>query len=213
MKKQKRYFFLALVLLFVTLNFKAQEAPKKMYMGFGFDVNLSNNGHGGFYGAHLTMSKGRNSFRLGPCMHKRSMQLTGGRLSYSYILAGMDGEEQLGMGFPESNNGSCRISLFSYVQYVNSTQLGYQRVKEETSLAQDSIPRNWNDVKLNTLEGAIGAEIDLKFLNYIQWRSFVGIGLYSYLNPVQGMYQETTGLMFMVGTGIDIPSFKKAKKK
>jgi len=32
-------------------------------------------------------------------MHKRSSELTGGRISYSYILAGMDGEEQLGMGF------------------------------------------------------------------------------------------------------------------
>ncbi|MBP7809806.1 MAG: hypothetical protein KA163_10975 [Bacteroidia bacterium] len=212
MKKLKQILLITVALFLAALNFKAQEAPKKMYIGFGFDVNLSNNGHGGFYAAHLTMSKGRNSFRLGPCMHKRSMQLTGGRLSYSYILAGMDGEEQLGMGFPESNNGSWRISLFSYLQYVNNTQLGYQRVKEETSLTQDSIPRNWNDVKLSTLEGAIGAEIDLKILNYIQWRSYVGIGLYSYLNPVQGMYQEQTGLMFMVGTGIDIPSFKKKKK-
>lgn len=204
--------FLIAALLFFVLITKAQEPPKKMYMGFGFDASLSNNGHGGFYGAHATFSKGRGNFRLGPCVHQRSMQLTGGRLSFSYILAGMDGEEQLGMGFPESNNGSCRISLFTYLQYVNNTGLSYQRAKEETTLSLDTIPRDWNKVKLNTIEGAFGAEIDVKILSYIQWRSFVGIGLYSYLNPVPGMYQETTGLMFMVGTGIDIPTFKKRKK-
>lgn len=203
---------LVIVLCILVADLRSQEAPKKMYMGLGVDVSLSNNGHGGFYGAHLTLSKARASFKLGPCLHQRSMQLTGGRLSFSYILAGMDGEEQLGMGFPESNNGSCRINLYAYLQYISNTKLSYQRVKEETALYTDTIPRDWNTVKLNTVEGAVGAELDVKLLNYIQWRSFVGIGLYSYLNPVAGMYQEPTGLMFMVGTGIDIPTFKKRKK-
>jgi hypothetical protein len=212
MIKLKKNIFLPAALLLIAFNMLAQEVPKKMYMGFGFDASLSNNGHGGFYGAHLTFSKGRGNFKLGPCLHQRSMQLTGGRISFSYVLAGMDGEEQLGMGFPESNNGSCRISLFTYVQYVNNTTLSYQRAKEETTLYADTIPRDWNKVKLSTIEGAIGAEIDVKLLSYIQWRSFVGIGLYSYLNPVIGMYQEPTGLMFMVGTGIDIPTFRKKKK-
>lgn len=213
MIKSAHIIFLTAALLFSAFNFKAQEAEKKTRTGFGVDVSLSNNGLGGFYGAHLSLSKGRNSFKIGPCLHQRSMQLTGGRLSYSYILAGMDGEEQLGMGFPESNNGSCRISLFTYLQYVNNTGLSYQRAKEETSLYADTIPRDFNAVKISSIEGAVGAEIDVKFLNYIQWRSFVGIGIYNYLNPITGMYQEPTGLMFMVGTGIDIPTFRKSGKK
>lgn len=213
MSKHKQNIFLVVFLIFCVFGLSAQEIPKKAHIGFGFDMSLSNNGHGGFLGGHLTISKGRSSLRFGPCVHQRSMQLTGGRLSYSYILAGMDGEEQLGMGFPESNNGSCRISLFTYLQFVNNTGLSYQRAKEETTLYADTIPRNWNTVKLTTIEGAVGAEIDVKLLSYIQWRSFVGIGLYSYLNPIAGMYQEPTGLMFMVGTGIDIPTFKKAKRK
>ena len=207
-----RNVFCTILFLLSTCVTSGQESPKKMYMGFGLDASVSNNGHGGFYGGHLTFSKGRGNFKLGPCVHQRSMQMTGGRLSFSYVLAGMDGEEQLGMGFPESNNGSCRISLFTYLQYVNNTSLSYQRAREETTLYSDTIPRDWNKVKLSTIEGAVGAEIDVKFLNYIQWRSFVGIGLYSYLNPVAGMYQDPTGLMFMVGTGIDIPTFKKKKK-
>lgn len=211
MIKPNRNIFLVIIILAFKLN--AQEATGKKYLGFGFDVSLSNNGHGGFYGGHLTLSKSRSSFKLGPCIHKRSMQLTGGRMSYSYVLAGMDGEEQLGMGFSESNNGSSRISLFTYLQFINNTSLSYERSKEETSLYTDTIPRDWNTVKLSTIEGAIGAEIDVKLFGYVQWRSFVGIGLYSYLNPVEGMYQEPTGLMFMVGTGIDIPAFRKSKKK
>lgn len=204
--------FLAVAIILSCFNLKAQEPPKKMNLGIGVDVSISNNGHGAFYGGHISLSKGRTSFKIGPVVHKRSMQLTGGRLSYSYILAGMDGEEQLGMNFPESNNGSCRISLFAYLQYINNTGLSYHRSLEETQIHADSAAMDWNKVKLSTVEGAVGAEIDVKFLNYIQWRSFVGIGLYSYLNPIAGMYQEQTGLMFMVGTGIDIPTFRKRKK-
>lgn len=204
--------FLALTLVLSVFSLKAQEVPKKMNLGVGLDVSISNNGHGGFYGAHISLSKGRKSLKIGPVMYKRSMQVTGGRICYSYILAGMDGEEQLGMNFSESNNGSCRISLFSYVQYINNTGLSYHRSLEETSIFTDSVSRDWNKVKLSTVEGAIGVEIDVKLLSYIQWRSFAGIGMYSYLNPIAGMYQEQTGLMFMVGTGIDIPTFRKKKK-
>lgn len=212
MIKQKSNIFFIIILICSAFCMRAQELPKKTRIGLGVDISLSNNGHGGFYGAHLTVTKGRNNFKAGPLMHQRSMQLAGGRLSYSYILAGMDGEEQMGISFPESNNGSCRISLFTYLQYVSNTTLSYTRAKEETQLYIDTIPVDWNAVRLSTIEGAVGAEIDVKFLGYLQWRTFVGLGLYSYLNPVQGMYQETTGLMFMIGTGIDIPTFKKTKK-
>jgi hypothetical protein len=199
-------------LFFFTCSAFSQEAQQKLRIGLGADVNLSNNGHGAFYGAHISVSKGRNSFKAGPLVHQRSMRLTGGRISYSYILAGMDGEEQMGITFPEANNGSCRISLYAYLQYVNNTGLSYTRTREETSLYIDTIPVDWNTVRISTIEGALGTEIDVKLFGYVQWRTFVGLGVYSYLNPVHGMYQETTGLMFMIGTGIDIPSFKKNKK-
>ena len=188
------------------------ETPQKAYLGFGVDASVSNNGHGSFYGAHLSLGKGRSSFKAGPVLHRRSSELTGGRLSYSYILAGMDGEEQLGMGFPESNNGSCRISLYTYLQYINNTKLSYQRAKEETALYTDSIIKDWNQARLSTIEAVIGAEMDVKLFNYLQWRTCVGIGVYSYLNYIPGMYQSQTGLIFMISTGFDIPSFKKKKK-
>lgn len=207
-----RKFLFSIQFFLLTVFTHGQETPQKKHLGTGLDASLSNNGHGGFYGVHLAMTKGRSSFRLGPLMHQRSMQLVGGRLSYAYVLAGMDGEEQLGIGFPESGNGSCRVSLFAYLQYVNNTRLSYQRVNEETKLYADTIPRDWNTVKLSTIEGAIGAQMDVKLFSYIQWRTFVGLGLYSYLNPVPGMYQEPTGLMFMIGTGLDIPTFKRRKK-
>jgi len=212
MKNKAIHISLIVILIGFSLRISAQEINKKTRIGLGVDVSLSNNGHGGFYGAHLTVTKGRNNFKAGPLMHQRSMQLKGGRLSYSYILAGMDGEEQMGITFPESNNGSCRISIYSYLQYVNNTPLSYTRAKEETQLYIDTIPVDWNAVRLSTIEGALGAEIDVKLLGYVQWRTFVGLGFYSYLNPFQGMYQETTGVMFMIGTGIDIPTFKKNKK-
>ncbi|HWY12257.1 MAG TPA: hypothetical protein VN026_13075 [Bacteroidia bacterium] len=209
----KSYFLIVLFSLFSLLSeaqetFK-KEAPKKMYLGFGVDASLSNDGHGSFYGAHLSLGKGRSSFKAGPVMHKRSSELTGGRISYSYVLAAMDGEEQLGMGFRESNNGSWRISLYTYLQYINKTKLSYQRVKEETVLYAGSIIKDWNQVRLSTIEAAIGAEMDVKLFNYLQWRTCVGIGVYSYLNYIPRMYQSQTGLIFMISTGLDIPTFKK----
>jgi hypothetical protein len=189
-----------------------KETPKKPYLGFGVDASVSNNGHGSLFGAHFSLAKGRSNFKLGPCFHRRSSELTGGRLSFSYVLSGMDGEEQLGMGFPESNNGSWRISLYSYVQYLNNTKLSYQRAKEETVLYADSVVKDWNEARLSTVEGALGVEMDVKLFNYIQWRTSVGLGVYSYLNYIPGMYQGQTGLIFMICSGIDIPSFKKVKK-
>ena len=124
----------------------------------------------------------------------------------------MDGEEQLGMGFPESNNGSWRISLYTYLQYINNTKLSYQRAKEETVLYADTVIKDWNQARLSTIEGAIGAEMDVKLFNYLQWRTCVGIGVYSYMNYIPGMYQSQTSIMFMITSGLDIPSFRKRKK-
>ena len=212
----KNYFLIILLglcsLLSVGQETSTTEVPKKTYIGFGVDASVSNNGHGSFYGAHLSLGKGRSSFKAGPVLHRRSSELTGGRLSYSYILAGMDGEEQLGMGFRESNNGSCHISLYTYLQYLNNTKLSYQRAKEETTLYTDSVIKDWNQARLSTIEAAIGAEMEVKLFNYLQWRTCVGIGVYSYLNYIPGMYQSQTGLIFMISTGLDIPSFKKNKK-
>jgi hypothetical protein len=202
------------VLLFLLFQVKAQEPAKRSTLGFGLEASISNNGHGSFFGGHLTYTKGRNTFRAGPTFHHRSGEFSGGRISYAYILAGMDGEEQLGMNFSESNNGSCRISLYTTLQYINNTKLSYQRAKEETVLYADTaIHRDWNQVRLSTIEVAVGAQIDVKLLNYLQWRTCVGLGCYRYLNYIPGMYQTQTGLIFMISSGLDIPTFRKKKKQ
>ena len=212
----KKYFLIIFFGLFSLISLGQEtsktEVPKKAFIGLGVDASLSNNGHGSFYGAHLSLGKGRSNFKAGPLLHKRSSELTGGRISYSYILAGMDGEEQLDMGFQESNNGSCHISLYTYLQYINNTRLSYNRTREETVLYADTVIKDWNQVRLSTIEGAIGAEMEVKLFNYLQWRTCVGIGFYSYLNYVPAMYQSQTGLIFMISTGLDIPSFKRKKK-
>jgi hypothetical protein len=196
----------------MTMN--AQQPQKKSTLGFGLEASISNNGHGSFFGAHLTYGMGRSVFRIGPTVHKRTLEFSGARASFAYVLAGMDGEEQLGMGFSESNNGSCRISLYTTIQYINNTRLSYQRAKEETVLFADTtMTRDWNQVRLSTVELAVGAQIDVKLFDYLQWRTCVGLGGYTYLNYIPGMYQTRTGLIFMISSGIDIPTFKKKQKQ
>lgn len=203
-----------LLFLFSALTVKTQEPAKKSTLGFGLEASISNNGHGSFFEGHITYGKGRNTIRIGPTIHKRTLELSGARLSYAYVLAGMDGEEQLGMGFSESNNGSCRISLYTTLQYINNTRLSYQRAKEETVLFADTtVTRDWNQVRLSTIELAVGAQIDVKLFDYLQWRTCVGLGGYTYLNYIPGMYQTKTGLIFMISSGIDIPTFRKTKRQ
>jgi hypothetical protein len=202
------------ILLFSLLQMRAQEPVKRSTLGFGLEASISNNGHGSFFEGHLTYGKGRNTFRAGPTFHHRSGEFSGGRISYAYILAGMDGEEQLGMAFSESNNGSCRISLYTTLQYINNTKLSYQRAKEETVLYADTANHHdWNQVRLSTIELSAGAQIDVKLLGYLQWRTCVGLGGYTYLNYIPGMYQSQTGLIFMISSGLDIPTFKRKKKQ
>lgn len=181
-------------------------------LGFGVETYYSVNGHGGFYSPHLSYNNSRQNIKLGPCIHKRSLKLAGAKLCYSYVLAGMDGEEKLSVNFRESNNGSWRVSLFTYIQFVDYTALSYNRTVEETLLSNDTLV-NWNNVYLSTAEGGLGAELDVKLFNYLQIRGFVGVSVYSHLNYPEGMYQDKTAAAFIAGVGTNIPTFKKAQPK
>ncbi len=170
------------------------------------------NGHGAFYSPHISYSKNKHSLKLGPCIHKRSLKVSGAKLSYAFMLAGMDGEEQTKTNFKESSNGTWRVSLFTYGQFSDFTGLSYKRQTEETLLNEGNAT-DWGQVYISTLEGGFGAEIDVKLFSYFQLRSYVGITVYSHLNQPEFMYQDKTAAAFIAGFGVNVPTFKKNKKE
>lgn len=210
MAKALKY-ILTILLLSTYFCFFAQEKENKVLLGAGIETYYSVNGHGGFFSPHLSINKNKHHIKLGPAIHKRSLKLSGVKMQYSYILAGMDAEEQLNAGFRESSNGSWRVSIFAYAQFVDYTALSYRRTVEETLLSNDTTI-NWNNVYLSTAEGGLGAEIDVKIFNYVQLRCFAGVCVYSHLNYPVGMYQDKTAASFIAGAGINFPTFRKAAK-
>lgn len=198
------------LILFVssTLKMSSQDNSNKPILGAGIEMFYSANAHGSFYSGHISCNKSKHHLKLGPLLHKRSLKISGAKLAYSYVLAGMDAEEMLHANFRESSNGSWRVSLMAFLQYIDKTQMNYKRVVEEELLNPD-IKQDWNKIYLSTLEGGVGAELDVKLFNFMQLRTYVGVTVYSHLNYPVVMYHEKTAAAFIFGAGINIPSFKK----
>lgn len=205
-------YILTILFLSTCLGFFAQEKENNVLIGAGIEAYYSVNGHGGFFSPHLSVNRNRHNLKLGPVIHKRSMKLSGVKLQYAYVLAGMDGEEQVNAGFKESSNGSWHVNIFTYAQFVDYTSLSYKRAVEETLLSNDTTI-NWSKVYISTAEGGLGAEIDVKIFNYVQLRGYVGVCLYSHLNYPTGMYQDKTALSYVAGVGVNIPTFRKSASK
>ena len=200
------------ILLFVKFGLFSQEQAKSGMIGAGLEFYYSVNGHGSFFSPHVSFNKNKHHLKLGPCLHKRSLKVKGAKLTYSYMLAGMDAEEQFNTNFKESSNASWRVSIFTYGQFVDHTSLSINRAEEETLLNEGS-GIDWYKVHVSTLEGGVGAEIDVKLFNYLQFRTYVGVSVYAHLNQPQGMYQDQTAAAFIAGVGINIPSFKRSETK
>lgn len=204
-----------LIILIFVYGFKqvlSQDSTKYSLIGAGLEYYYSVNGHGAFISPHISYTKGKHQLKLGPAIHKRTMMLKGAKLSYAFLLAGMDGEEKFSTDFRENRNGTWRVNLVSYLQFVDYTALSYARAREETLVSTDSTT-DWNKVYLSTFEAGLGAEIDVKLFNYLQLRTYIGISVYSHLNHPSSMYQEKTGASFVTGIGVNVPGFKKAGKK
>jgi hypothetical protein len=198
--------------LFSKLDLVSQDENKPAFIGAGLEFFYSVNGHGSFFSPHVSYNKNKHHLKLGPCIHKRSLKVKGAKLTYSYMLVGMDAEEQFNTNFKESSNASWRVSIFAYGQFVDYTSLSINRAEEETLLNEGS-GIDWYKVNISTAEGGVGAELDVKLFNYLQFRTYVGLTVYSHLNQPQGMYQDQTAAAFIAGVGLNIPSFKKSDKK
>lgn len=193
--------------LFLLLNasLKAQLNDRDLHVGLGLSNYLTSNGHGAFYSGYLAVSKGKGTIMFGPCLQKRFAQVKGGRLSFTWLLAGRDEDEGGQPSFNETDDGVMQLKFLSYVQYLDQASLSYNRARIET-ITNPEDTRDWNQVKLSTAEAGMGVELDLK-LKYFTIRNFITLSGYYHVNYIQGMYHERCGPALSLGTALYIPKF------
>ncbi|MCE3225518.1 MAG: hypothetical protein K0S32_69 [Bacteroidetes bacterium] len=194
-----------------------------VYFGGGLETFSSGNWHGAFYSPYLNVTKGRKSFSGGPIFQKRSMELSGGKLSYSYNLSGTkkhkidydEEEEELGNIAGDyaktPDRQLLQLNCFGFTQYVHETSLSYAAQKTEeqvehsmVEMKENQSARDWNKVRLSTIEIGVGFELYVKLTKRISWKSYVAGAAYYHVNYINGMYHERVSPSLVLGTGIHI---------
>jgi len=186
-----------------------RKAP--LNIGLGAELYASGNAHGAFYSAGVNLSRGKSIYSIGPCLQKRTLEFTGIKLGYSYLLSGTndryDADE-----LKEMRGGRediIELRLLCYVQYLHKARLSYNASRVETititnTNAESNI--NFNEVRLSTIEGAVCAELDIN-LKWFKLRNYMGGTVFYHTRYINGMYREKCSPALIFGTGIIIPHF------
>ncbi len=212
-KLNNLFFFTSIIalLLFINTNLFSQTVqpqPKPLYFGAGIAYYLSANGHGSFYSAYVSGSKGKHFFGAGPVMQERGYNLCGGRISYSYLLGSRDDDFDFGESKAEKSISFLSVSIYSYLQFVNQIPLSYGKVAIENRL--DTVKgRDWNKINFSTIETCVGLEVIMRLTKRIRFKNFFAVGAYYHLNSVAGMYEEKANAIVSFGTSLSLTSFKK----
>jgi hypothetical protein len=181
--------------------------PLKYKFGIGFETYTSGNAHGTFYSARVNLSRGKNVFGFGPCLQKRSMQVNGIKLNYSYLLTGInEGYDQDEIGENKKDpHDILELRLLVSLQYISNASLSYKASRVETVTNPESTI-NYNDMRFSTIEGAVCLELDVD-LKWIRIRNYMGASVFNHFNYMNGMYRPKCGPALMFGAGIIIPEF------
>jgi hypothetical protein len=184
-----------------------QEEKRRLPIRFGIgaETYIAGNAHGTFYSANLNLSRGKSLVSLGPCLQKRSLQLNGVKLSYSYLLSGIndryDADELNEM--KDDPRDILELRLLCYVQYTHQAPLSYNASRVETITNPES-KVNFNAVKFSTLEGALSAELDIN-LKAVKIRTYMGFTTFYHFNYIDNMYRAKCSPALTFGAGIVIP--------
>jgi hypothetical protein len=202
-----------IILLCFTMYFMAgrifsQKTPSKGYIGAGIGAHLSSSGHGAYYSAFISYSKGKSNITLGPCLQKRTLMLRGARLSFSYILAAQDDEGVIVENKEYKSSDVLQLGMFGYAQYVDNLPLSYHRARIESETDTVGVI-NWNESPISTVEGGAGVELFVRVSRLIRLRGFFGVGAYYHTTYQPGMYQERSSVLLTTGVSINIVSFRK----
>lgn len=173
--------------------------------GLGAETFVAGNAKGAFYSANLNLSRGKSLLSLGPCIQKRTLQINAVKLSYSYLLSGIndryDADELNEM--KDDPSDILELRLLCYVQYTHQGSLSYKASRVETITNPES-RINFNEVKFSTLEGAVSAELDIN-LKGLKIRTYMGFTTFYHFKYIDNMYRAKCSPALTFGVGVVIP--------
>jgi hypothetical protein len=179
---------------------------KPVKIGAGADSYVSCDLHGGYYNPYLAVTRGKSTFAFGPVIQKRSLEMNGGKFSYSRVLTGGSNFDLDCEG--DVVDGIFQLNYFASAQLVNNAEMSYSSViiEERTNRQRDV---NWSAVKLTTAEVCTGFELHIKLTRNINWKNYFGVCVYDHVNYQQGMYHDKAAAVLTLGTGIFIKGFTR----
>ena len=185
-------------------NFSGMNAKAKI--GAGVEQYISGNTLGVLYSPYISVSKGNNVISVGPVIQKRTMLVTGIKAGFSRVITGNNTSKYDCDG--DYVDQRLQVNFFGYIQYVQQMSLSYRGVQFEETMNKQ-LDYDWNKLKLNTAEMCMGIELHIRLTKNISWKNYFGISVYDHLNYKQEMYHDKISPTLLLGTGINISSFKR----
>jgi hypothetical protein len=184
---------------------QAEKRRVPVKLGLGLEAYASGNAHGAYYSPNVNLSKGKSMISLGPCLQKRSLEINGLKIGYSYLLSGINDRYDQDEINEMKNDPSdiLELRVLCYVQYLHNAKLSYNASRVETITNQES-KMNFNQVRLSTIESAICIELDINS-KWLKIRTYLGASTFYHTDYINGMYRPKCSPALMFGTGIVIP--------
>ncbi|MGZ3901453.1 MAG: hypothetical protein ACXVC7_03740 [Bacteroidia bacterium] len=198
----------AITLMFLVCAGNMAKAQKtRCFVGGGLETYSSGNLHGGCFTPYLNLTHGRKSFSGGPVIQNQTMELSGGKLMFSYNLSGSKrtiSDNRLSEDYAGNpDDALLQLNAFCFAQYLSNTKLSRSASTTEKLVAGEN-SRDWSNVRLSTAEAGAGFELYVKFSKRVSWKTYIGGSVYYHTNYIQGMYHERACPVLVLGTGIHI---------
>lgn len=216
-KKKKNLSYLLNSRVIITVLLIALSSPafaqkyvrkSKTYVGAGVDNVSTGNAHGTYLVPYLIFKKGRNSFNIGPLFQRSTLEMGGGKLSFSHNLSGgkkstrADDDDSEDTYIKEPRRQILQLNVLGFGQYISNALMSRKACMVEQKIANDGT--NWSHIRLSTAEAGIGFELYVRITNRISWKNYVGGAVYYHVQYKQGMYRERVAPSLVLGTGIHI---------
>lgn len=181
-------------------NVHAQKQVRRFSAVSGLDAYSSGNGHGRLYMPYAGISSFKNDWSLGMLIQKRTMEISGARMTYKHHLA-LNNDRR--GSFNEASIGCLQLSTLSFFQYLHNSPLSMSMATlEQTVNPSETI--NWYDAKLSTLEIGSGFQVGVKLGEHIRWNNYAAATVYYRTQYPAPMYYSRSAFMICYGTGIQV---------
>lgn len=174
-------------------------------LGAELETYVSGNAHGAYYTAAVNLSKGKSIFSAGPCLQKRSLEVNGIKLGYSYLLSGINDrydQDEINE-LKDAPRDVLELRVLCFVQYLHKASLSYKASRVETITANES-KINFNQVRFTTVEAALCMELDYNIKRF-KIKNYMGVSAFYHTDHLKGMYRPKCSPALMFGAGLIIP--------